>query len=584
MRPPALFLLSTLAAAALNQSGASPEAGLAGPAFPRPSSLRGSDALASAIGDFDRYVDGSAPIQSNETAWAVAVFSTNDAEPLYERYYTPEFDVGVSQVDRDSVFRIASVSKVFSVWSFLLEVGDAHFNDPITRYVPELADVVNETTADGVVYDDIDHVRWEEVTLGQLAGQLAGIPRDPAQTDLSAQYPPEQAMALGLPPLSDEEIPKCGVPGLLRSCTRSEMISQLLKQHPVFSTAHSPAYSNVAYALLGFAQEAATGTPVGEAISAGIMSALDMRSSSYDRAPESGGVVPGDASAVGWDFDLGTTSPSGALYSSTGDMVKAGQAILGSKTMKPAQTRRWLKPMSQTGVLGSAVGAPWEIRHLVLGGRVAQLYTKQGDIGGYRAAFVLSPEHDLGAIIFSAGPLGSNSAVVRETLMDAVGDVFLPMAEDQARLEARRNLAGVYTDVETNSSVTIVVDDSTTGLAVKSLFSRGIEIIGDNSPFISMFQAGRSARLFPSNLQTVKQKTGGEGTFVSRLGFRASFFNATGDANAVQDPGLMQWTSLGAPTYGARTLDDWVFELNEDGAAKVVEVRMLRLRMERERE
>lgn len=178
MRPPALFLLSTLAAAASNQSGVSPEAGLAGPAFPRPSSLCGSDALASAIGDFDRYVDGSAPIQSNETAWAVAVFSTNDAEPLYERYYTPEFDVGVSQVDRDSVFRIASVSKVFSVWSFLLEVGDAHFNDPITRYVPELADVVNETTADGVVYDDIDHVRWEEVTLGQLAGQLAGIPRD----------------------------------------------------------------------------------------------------------------------------------------------------------------------------------------------------------------------------------------------------------------------------------------------------------------------------------------------------------------------------------------------------------------------
>ncbi|TLD05218.1 uncharacterized protein PgNI_09994 [Pyricularia grisea] len=569
-----------IAAAVSKRSGVSPEAGLAGPAFPRPSFLRGSDALASAIGNFDRYVDSSTPIQSNQTAWAVAVFSTNDAEPLYERYYTPEFDVGVSQVDRDSVFRIASVSKVFSVWSFLLEVGDAHFNDPITRYVPELATIANEsTTTNEVVYDDIDHVRWEEVTLGQLAGQLAGIPRDPAQTDLSAQYSQEQTMTLGLPPLSNEEIPQCGVPGLLRSCTRSEMISQLLKQHPIFSTAYSPAYSNVAYALLGFAQEAATGTPVGEAISAGIMSALDMRSSSYDTAPKSGGVIPGNASAVGWDYDLGTTSPSGALYSSTGDMIKAGQAILGSKTMKPAQTRRWLKPMSQTGVLGSAVGAPWEIRYLMLGGRVAQLYTKQGDIGGYRAAFVLSPEHDLGAIIFSAAPLGSNSAAVRETLMNAVGDVFLPMAEDQARLEARRNFAGVYKDVETNSSVTIEVDDSMTGLTVKSLFSRGTEVIGDNSPFIKIFQAGQSARLFPSNLQTVKEKTSGEGTFVSRLGFRASFFNVTGDANAVQDPGLMQWTSLGAPTYGARTLDDWVFELNEDGTAKAIDVRMLRLRM-----
>ncbi|TLD28957.1 hypothetical protein PspLS_03580 [Pyricularia sp. CBS 133598] len=581
--PPSFFLLSTLAAAVVSkQSGVSPEAGLAGPAFPRPSFLRGSDALASAIGNFDKYVDSSTTIQSNQTAWAVAVFSTNDAEPLYERYYTPEFDVGVLQVDRDSVFRIASVSKVFSVWSFLLEVGDAHFNDPITGYVPELATFANESTSHEVVYDDIDQVRWEEVTLGQLAGQLAGIPRDPAQTDLSAQYSAEQAMALGLPPLADEEIPQCGVPGLLRSCTRGEMISQLLKQHPVFSTAYSPAYSNVAYALLGFAQEAATGTPVGEAISTGIMSALNMTSSSYNKAPKSGGVIPGNPSAVGWDFDLGTNSPSGALYSSTGDMIKAGQAILGSKTMKPAQTRRWLKPMSQTGVLGSAVGAPWEIRYLMLGGRVAQLYTKQGDIGGYRAAFLLSPEHDLGAIIFSAGPLGSNSAVVRETLMNAVGSAFLPMAEDQARLEARKNLAGVYKDFETNSSVTIDVDDSITGLTVKSLSSRGTEIIGDNSPFINMFQAGRSARLFPSNLQTVKRRTSGEGgVFVSRLGFRASFFNVTGDANAVQDPGLMQWTSLGAPTYGARTLDDWVFELSEDGTAKAVDVRMLRVRMGR---
>ena len=51
--------------------------------------------------------------------------------------------------------------------------------------------------------------------------------------------------------------------------------------------------------------------------------------------------------------------------------------------------------------------------------------------------------------------------------------------------------------------------------------------------------------------------------------------------NEVQDPGLMQWTSLGAPTYGARTLDDWVFEMGEDGKSKVVDVRMLRLKLTR---
>jgi len=359
------------------------------------------------------------------------------------------------------------------------------------------------------------------------------------------------------------------------------MIAQLLKQHPIFSTGHSPAYSNVAYALLSFAQEAVTGNPVGSAITTNILSALNMTSSSFEAKPKSDGVIPGEESIVGWDWDMGTINPAASMYCSTGDMVKAGQAILRSTTMTPAQTRRWLKPMSQTGVLGSAVGAPWEIRYLTVGGRVTQLYTKQGDMGGYRAAFVLSPEHELGAVIFSAGPLESNSAAVRETLMNAVGKIFIPMAEDQARVEARDNFAGTYTDEATNSSVTINVDDSTNGLYVAGFFSRGVEIVGPQSPFIPIYGAGQSARLFPSNLRAVRTTDGGTGTYTARLGFRASFFNATGDANDVQDPGLMQWTSLGAPMYGARTLDDWVFDMGEDGKATELDVRMMRVKLSR---
>jgi hypothetical protein len=360
------------------------------------------------------------------------------------------------------------------------------------------------------------------------------------------------------------------------------MISQLLKQHPIFPTGHSPAYSNVAYALLGFAQEAITGRSARDAVATNILLALNMTSSSYSDAPKTGGVIPGDASAVGWDFDMGPSSPSGSIYSSTADMVKAGRAILRSTTMSPAQTRRWLKPMSQTGVLGSAVGAPWEIRHIMLEGRLTQLYTKQGDVGGYRTALILSPEHDLGAVIFSAGPMDSNSAAVREALMNTVGEAFLPMAEDQARKEAQNNFAGAYTDEATNSSVTVDVDETSSALFVTSLISRGVEVIGPRSPFIQLYGAGQFARLFPTTLKTVRKTEDGENTYTSRLGFRASFFNATGDVNEVQDPGLMQWTSLGAPTYGAVTLDDWVFETGEDGKSKAVDVRMLRLKMSRE--
>jgi hypothetical protein len=358
-------------------------------------------------------------------------------------------------------------------------------------------------------------------------------------------------------------------------------MAQLRKQHPIFPTGHSPAYSNVAYALLGFAQEAITGQLVSRAISDNILSALNMTVSSFNTPPPSGGVIPGNASSVGWDWKTGVMDPAASIYSSAGDMLKAGRAILKSTTLAPAQTRRWLKPMSQTGVLGSAVGAPWEIRHLVLDKRLTQLYTKQGDTGGYRAALVLSPEHGLGAVVLSAGPIESNSAAVRETLMNAVGAVFLPAAELQAREEARSNFAGTYTNAATNSSVTIEVDASTPGLGVTHLSARGIEVIGPSSPFIPLYGAGQSARLFPSGLRTERAEANGTATYVSRLGFRASFFNATGAGGAVQDPGLMQWTSLGAPAYGGVTLDEWVFGMGEDGVVEEVDVRMLRVSMKR---
>lgn len=56
-------------------------------------------------------------------------------------------------------------------------MGDQHFNDPIARYVPQLIEMSN-TSVTGVVYDDVDKVQWNEVTVAQLASHLAGILRD----------------------------------------------------------------------------------------------------------------------------------------------------------------------------------------------------------------------------------------------------------------------------------------------------------------------------------------------------------------------------------------------------------------------
>lgn len=464
------------------------ECALAGPGFPSPSGLSNSLLLREAIASLNRSLNNvQLGLQANDTAWAMALFSSKENKTLYEHYYSPPID-GVSKVDGNSIFRIGSISKVFSVWSFLMEVGDEHLNDPITKYIPELANLT--CMGNNELYNDIDHVRWEEITLGQLASHAAGIPRDPTSNDLSAEIDSTQASAFGFPTLEDAEIPTCGIPGVNRICTRSELFSYLLKQHPVFPTAHSPSYSNVAYTLLGYAQQAITGTPVGDAITKNIFGPLGMAHSSFQDTPSSGGVIPGgNASETGWGDDLGPTSPSGSVYSSTSDMVKAGQAILQSTLLSRAQTRRWLKPLIQTGFLSTAVGAPWEIRYLALSGqRVSQLYTKQGDVGTYNAALVLSPEHDLGFVVLAAGTQGSSAPSIRESLMNSFGDIFLPMAEQQARDEAESHFAGNYTDKATNSSATLQLGPTgSPGLLVKSLVSRGVQVIGPQSPLIQIY-------------------------------------------------------------------------------------------------
>lgn len=169
------LLLTTTVALAQSQCD------IAGPGFPAPSNLSDSELLIDAVTKFEDLLgDVESGLLANDTAWTVALFSSKENRTLYEYYHTPDIDVGVPTVDENSVFRIASISKVFSVWSFLIEVGDEHFGDPITKYVPELLVQANSSSGrePREVYDDIDHVRWEEVTLGQLASHAAGIPRD----------------------------------------------------------------------------------------------------------------------------------------------------------------------------------------------------------------------------------------------------------------------------------------------------------------------------------------------------------------------------------------------------------------------
>jgi CubicO group peptidase (beta-lactamase class C family) len=116
------------------------------------------------------------PLQRNATSFAIQVISQDSKTPIYiyENYHkAPGHLYGVNgekNVDGDTIFRIGSISKLFTIYALLLQCGFRCFEDPITKYVPELQ---------GAAFNNnVDDVKWEEVTVGALAAQLSGIGRD----------------------------------------------------------------------------------------------------------------------------------------------------------------------------------------------------------------------------------------------------------------------------------------------------------------------------------------------------------------------------------------------------------------------
>jgi hypothetical protein len=114
---------------------------------------------------------GNLTASFNQTAVAFGVQSIREAKPIVEYYYTPpELDPrGVQKVDSDSVFRLASTSKIFPVLAVLKTYGMS-LDDPITDYLPELNALNKQAKAQNAIWT----VDWDEITLGALASHLGG--------------------------------------------------------------------------------------------------------------------------------------------------------------------------------------------------------------------------------------------------------------------------------------------------------------------------------------------------------------------------------------------------------------------------
>lgn len=174
--------LTVLALSRLPPSHAIPNCPIIGAEFPAPQRLtehpKWQQGLVNLTTAFD-YLDAN--VTGDKMSYSVQVFSTNPGNAvLAERHRTaanllPNTE-GVQEVNADTIYRLGSVSKIFTTLAFLAEVGDASWNDPITKYIPELAQYASQVATSDL--NDVRRTDWDDITVGALAAQVSGIGRD----------------------------------------------------------------------------------------------------------------------------------------------------------------------------------------------------------------------------------------------------------------------------------------------------------------------------------------------------------------------------------------------------------------------
>jgi hypothetical protein len=271
------------------------------------------------------------------------------------------------------------------------------------------------------------------------------------------------------------------------------------------------------------------------------------------------------------------------MYASTNDLSTLGRAILSSQLIKPALTRRWLRPISFSADPAASVGAPWGLRRIQLQPttqpfRALTAFVKAGTFQVYSSFISLIPEYNLGITVMIAG----NGPLSNFEIADFMGAALIPAYDIAARNEASLVFAGTYVSAGTgtdgaalNASMTITTDRAKPGLGIVSWISNGTNMLDLAVKVQSGVDAtphNAEARLYYTQLES-KIAYGGK-----QQSWKA-VFEDTGVSWV--DGGLFStacgaWVGITGVTYGSLPLDEFVFTF--DAASRVVSVTNLALR------
>jgi CubicO group peptidase (beta-lactamase class C family) len=285
---------------------------------------------------------------------------------------------GAAPFDRDTLFEIGSISKLFTatLLSIMITEGKVALHDPVTRYFRDGA----QAFAQGD----------RQITLGHLATHSSGLPSIP--DNLLRDRPAN-------PYAGYDEQRLVDFLGRYR-----------LTRKPGFQFE----YSNFAAGLLGQALTRRAATSYEELVRRRIALPLGMSDTAVTLTPSQQARLAQALDAQmrpvsTWDFDA--LAGAGALRSTAGDLLTFLSAAMGDG---PPDLSAAMREMTKVRSPGPSPGVEMALGWMVIKAGAGPIYFHSGGTGGYRSAIAFDPERRRGVVVLTnaaAEPSASDIAV-----------------------------------------------------------------------------------------------------------------------------------------------------------------------------
>ncbi len=252
-------------------------------------------------------------------------------------------------------FRLGSVTKQFTAASILLleERGKLKLDDPVKKYMPDAPPA------------------WDKITIFHLLTHTSGIPSFTGFPDYSAT----------------EATPT----------TPEKLVARFRDKPLEFQPGEKWNYSNSGYVLLGYLIEKISGQTYGHFVQENIFNRLGMQDSGYDSnmaiiPRRAAGYTPGPFGMVNSGYiDMTVPFSAGALYSTTEDLLRWEQGLMGGKLLSAASLEKMTTPFKNDYAMGVGIrtlnGRKW-IEH-------------GGGIEGFNTVLAYYPDDKLTVVVLA---------------------------------------------------------------------------------------------------------------------------------------------------------------------------------------